>query len=342
MVNMTSSFTALPPEIRSIVYNLLLHDTLSNNHRLIYDGFCPSCITTTCQEPDKHAKVLPFASRKFNADKFPRTALYVHLADFGHLLRLGATCKVLRSEILGLVWSNADIFIKSDNLAKTLSHIFDDCLSTDCCNFIRTLKVDIPTPFKEQPDHTKQIVRLIHHRLPQLEKLILYPGREGPRHRLGFSRMAQSVFASLPPRIREDQIRSSLGFPHIGLSVLASLPLRISVEFRSYGNVRSSPPVSRPQPGIIPGFGFNPRPVRECPNQRDNELLHAVRSNREKRKQKKAEKKRRNEAVDGVEGTVETHSFGLNNQLSRTNTEQELGVENALEVTKRLRSLMLG
>ncbi|KAG9654338.1 hypothetical protein KCU64_g7281, partial [Aureobasidium melanogenum] len=157
------SFTALPPEIRSVVYTILLHDTLSNKKRLIYDGACPDCCTTSCQEPETHDKVLPFGSRKFNAHTFPHKTLYVYLADFGDLLRLAATCKLLRSEILGLVWSNADIFIKSNNLTKTLTHIFDDYLSTGCCKFISTLHVEIPRPVQEQPDgpdHTKQIVNL--------------------------------------------------------------------------------------------------------------------------------------------------------------------------------------
>ncbi|KAG9739888.1 hypothetical protein KCU73_g9360, partial [Aureobasidium melanogenum] len=55
-----------------------------------------------------------------------------------------------------------------------------------------------------------------------------------------------------------------------------------------------------------------------------------------------AEKKRRNEAIDGTEDTIDTHSSSLNTQLSEINTEQEIGVEDALEVTERLRSLMIG
>ncbi|KAG9604701.1 hypothetical protein KCU77_g710, partial [Aureobasidium melanogenum] len=309
MANMVSSFTALPPEIRSLVYNSLLHDTLSNNKRLIYDGACPECCTTSCQEPETHDKVLPFASRKFNALTFPHKTLYVHLADFGDLLRLAATCKVLRSEILGLVWSNADIFIKSNNLAKTLTHIFDDCLSTECCNSIRTLHVDIPRPTQEQPspDDTKQIVKLIHHRLPQLEKLILFLGK--------------------------DQSRFSLRFPQVAMSVLASLPSRISVEFRNHGQYRFS---------LRLRYTTGPQVSRESLNNQDKACLDAIRSRREKRKQKKAEKKRRDEAVDGLGDAVETHSSITSNQLSSTNTREELGLEDALEVTERLRSLMIG
>ncbi|KAG9859449.1 hypothetical protein KCU98_g67, partial [Aureobasidium melanogenum] len=307
MANMVSSFTALPPEIRSVVYNILLHDTLSNNKRLIYDGACPECCTTSCQEPKKHGKVLPFASRKFNAHTFPHKTLYVHLADFGDLLRLAATCKLLRSEILGLVWSNADIFIKSNNLAKTLTHIFDDCLSTECCNFIRTLHVDIPRPVQEEPDHTKQIVKLIHHRLPRLEELIL------------------SLF--------KDRNSYSLHFPQAAMSVLASLPSRINVQFRNYSQYNLSPHQQ---------YRINPQVGREYLNTRDEAYLDAIRSRRERRKQKKAEKKRRNEAVDGLGDAVETHSSIISNQLSSTNTREELGVEDALEVTERLRSLMIG
>ncbi|KAH0385870.1 hypothetical protein KCU92_g3129, partial [Aureobasidium melanogenum] len=310
MANMMSSFTALPPEIRSVVYNMLLHDTLSNKKRLIYDGACPDCCTTSCQEPEKHSKVLPFAYRKFNALTFPHKTLYVHLADFGDLLRLAATCKVLRSEILILVWSNADIFIKSNDLAKTLTHIFEDCLAIECCNFIRTLHIDIPRPVQEQPDgpdHTKQIVKLIHHRLPQLEELIL--------------------------SFNENRNRHSLRFSQVAMSMLASLPLRISVEFGKHGQDELSPP----QLGTI-----NPHAIRESAFKRDKALLDAIRSGREKRKQKKAEKKRRNEALAGLGDVVGTHSSSLNTQLSEINTEQEIGVEDALEVTERLRSLMIG
>ncbi|KAG9961824.1 hypothetical protein KCU61_g5268, partial [Aureobasidium melanogenum] len=101
------SFTALPPEIRSVVYSILLHDTLSNKKRLIYDGACPDCCTTSCQEPETHDKVLPFASRKFNALTFPHKTLYVHLADFGDLLRLAATCKLLRTSLTTASQPNA-------------------------------------------------------------------------------------------------------------------------------------------------------------------------------------------------------------------------------------------
>ncbi|KAH0350372.1 hypothetical protein KCU83_g5067, partial [Aureobasidium melanogenum] len=285
---MSSSFTALPPEIRSLVYNILLHDTLSNKKRLIYDGAC-----------------LP--RRKFNAHTFPHKTLYVHLADFGDLLRPAATCKVLRPEILTLVWSNADIFIKSNNLAESLTHVFDDCLSTECCNFIRTLHIDIPRPTEEQPDHTKQIVRLIHHRLTQLEKLILFLGK--------------------------DRSAYSLRFPQVAMSVLASLTLRISVEFRNHGQYGL--PLHRQ-------YITRPQLSRESLNNQDKAYLDAIRSRREMRKQKKAEKRRRNEAMYGLGDAVETHSATSSNLLASTNTQQELGVEDALEVTESLHSLMIG
>lgn len=117
------------------------------------------------------------------------------------------------------------------------------------------------------------------------------------------------------------------------MSVLASLPSRISVEFRNHGQYRFS---------LRLQYTTGPQVSRESLNNQDKADLDAIRSRRERRKQKKAEKKRRNEAVDGLGDAFEAHSSRMNNQLSSTNTREELGVEDALEVTERLRSLMIG
>ncbi|KAK6005707.1 hypothetical protein QM012_007349 [Aureobasidium pullulans] len=278
---MVPLFTALSAEIRSLVYDILLQDTLSSNERLIYYGSCP----------------------KPQACNLPTGKLYVHLADFSNLLRLAVTCKLLRSEILIIVWSNANIFIKFDDLARIMTHIFDDCRSTKCCHFFRTLQIDLPRLPKE-PDDIREIVKLIHRRLPQLEELTL------------------SLYA--------DKFRMSTPLAQATMSIVASISSRISIRFRNH-DLRDK--LLEPQ-----HYTTKLAVVCEHVDKKDKEHPENVVSKLQKRRQRRIEKKRK---LEGSGDTIDTGSATSNTQLSRTNTQQGLENEDALEVTRRLRSLMI-
>jgi hypothetical protein len=52
----------------------------------------------------------------------------IHLADVSDLLFLAATCRLLRSELLALAWSNADMTVRSPTLYMDLHCILYDRL----------------------------------------------------------------------------------------------------------------------------------------------------------------------------------------------------------------------
>lgn len=173
------SFTDLPPEIRLAIYKHPLQSTLEKTTRILYSGNdplrcgdTPHCIRhnqpfeRTCPE----GCVSFLDARIIYARDIQRAKYNIHHADNDDLIFLAATCRLLRADLLALIWSRADIHVMSPELHNELRWIFHDRLASESCNFIRTLLIDV----REQdwlPSETRKIVGLIRRRLPNLEKL---------------------------------------------------------------------------------------------------------------------------------------------------------------------------
>lgn len=96
------SFTNLPAEVRSLIYGFLLRDAVSECKYIVYYG----------RQGDMDKRVFEFFCREQRGLLFrDRNSTYARHVDISNLLKLAATCRLLRSEILFLAWSNADICI---------------------------------------------------------------------------------------------------------------------------------------------------------------------------------------------------------------------------------------
>lgn len=197
------SFTDLPPEIRLAIYRLVLQSTVSKTTRIYYrdqDTFdygeflyvrrSQSWMRTRRDE----APILACDIRR------PRYSIH----DIDELLFLASTCRLLRSELLALAWSNADVRIQSQELYNDLRYILCHRWSRGCCGFIRTLQLGLDANTCKSSG-TRKIAELIRHRLPQLEALTIY------------------INMDFDPRI-EDLTPS--------VRVLGILPVRVVVEFK--------------------------------------------------------------------------------------------------------------
>jgi hypothetical protein len=131
----------------------------------------------------------------------------IHLANIEDLLALAGACRLLRSEILSLAWSNADIYVKASPIYKELTCIFDNRLSAECCNFIRTLRIEIKDT-QWPPSEMRKMGQLITRRLPQLQTMFVV--------------------------IRSDGFRTSSDPPQKGLLALASVPLSVTIKILTY------------------------------------------------------------------------------------------------------------
>ncbi|KAI5198506.1 hypothetical protein AUEXF2481DRAFT_44274 [Aureobasidium subglaciale EXF-2481] len=199
-----SSFTDLAPEIRTSVYNILLRDSLANNQSILYYGRNPL-------RGHQLSRTSGRCKRQYTLNTLDRITFVpevearrvVHLENIDDLLNLAATCRLLHSDILAMAWSNADIHVGSDTLFKDLTCIFRDRLSTECCAFIHTLRLDIGER-QWSLSAVNKTASLITSCLPQL----------------------QSLFLMI-------DCRCDLRGPS-GLMALAGLPSQITVIFRYY------------------------------------------------------------------------------------------------------------
>lgn len=173
------SFLNLAPETRMTVYDFLLQSSLVSNKRISYISNnalhqreplgarrykLPSTI---------HENHLTFKGNKaIKKEKVTGAECNIHLADIDDLLSLAGTCRLIRSEILALAWSNADLSITSPALLPDLHYIFLHRLSSNTSIFIRSLQIKIE-PQAWSSKEMRTIVGLVHTRLPQLEELVL-------------------------------------------------------------------------------------------------------------------------------------------------------------------------
>lgn len=145
------SFLDLPPEVRLAIYRILLQSTLARNTRILYSGTnplrcgdTPHCIRH--KQPFEHIArglVSFLDARIIYARDIDRAKYNIHLADIDDLLFLAGTCRLLRSELLALAWSNADIHIESPESYNELDCIFYERLTSESCSFIRTLQYNV-------------------------------------------------------------------------------------------------------------------------------------------------------------------------------------------------------
>ncbi|KAI5237843.1 hypothetical protein E4T43_07827 [Aureobasidium subglaciale] len=195
-----SSFTDLAPEIRTSVYNLLLRDSLANNQRILYYGRNPlrgHQLSQTSGRCKRQYTLNTLERITFVPEVEARSV--VHLEDIDDLLNLAATCRILRSDILAMAWSSADIYVWSDTLIKDLTCIFGHRLSTECCAFIHTLRLDIGER-KWSLSAVNKTASLITSCLPQLQSLFLMIDYRSDFRRANEPSSLMAL-AGLPPQI---------------------------------------------------------------------------------------------------------------------------------------------
>ncbi|KAK6005845.1 hypothetical protein QM012_007487 [Aureobasidium pullulans] len=174
------SFLDLPPEIRLAIYKILLQSSLDKTTRILYSGTnalrcgdSPHCVRH--KQPFKYVAkgcVSFLDARIIYARDIDRAKYNIHLADIDDLLFLASTCRVSRSELLALAWSNANIRIESPEIYDELHCIFYDRLTSESCSSIRTLQHSINRS-QWWASESKKVVGLIRRRLPRLEQLIV-------------------------------------------------------------------------------------------------------------------------------------------------------------------------
>ncbi|KAH0007049.1 hypothetical protein KCU78_g11981, partial [Aureobasidium melanogenum] len=203
-----SSFLDLPPEIRLIIYNILLQSTLAKDTRILYfgdnplrSGIDPDCIRH--KQPFKRigpqGDIRFLDTKSILARHIARAQYTIHLADIDDLLFLASTSRLIRSELLALAWSSADVHIESPDGYKELHCVFYDRLTSESCTYIRTLQFSIDS-CQWSPSETIKVIELIRVRLPQVEQLIV-----NGTFRLGHGGKpfapGVAVLKSLPPHI---------------------------------------------------------------------------------------------------------------------------------------------
>lgn len=280
-----SPFLSLPPEIRLIIYKILLQSTLAKDTRILYSGDNPlRCRnyphSIRHKQPFQHIDQghIWFLDTKTLSARETRRAQYnIHHADLDDLLILASTCRLLRSELLALAWSNADIRIESPETYKELRCVFYNRLTSETCNSIRTLHFNIDEDTLV-PSKSRRIVELIIHQLPRLEQLVV-----------------------------NILLRGDLYIKHLAynVAVLGNLPLHIALELRHHLYWKFRP--SR----ILPSSAYSAdaKHKDESANAQLQSLRTQISLIRQKRKEKLARMEQEDQTGDVLEATVEMRSL---------------------------------
>ncbi|KAI5235308.1 hypothetical protein E4T43_09375 [Aureobasidium subglaciale] len=95
-------------------------------------------------EQDRTGRVTSLANVLFRYGPEVRKRA-VHHANIDGLLALGGTCRLLRSEVLPIAWSIADIsvYTPDNGFMDDIQYIFGHCLSEQTCKLIRTLYINV-------------------------------------------------------------------------------------------------------------------------------------------------------------------------------------------------------
>lgn len=273
------SFLSLPPEIRSIIYRIMLQSALANRTRILYSGKNP-----LRRRNPSHAirEKQPFQyltqgqiefldTKSFRAFVIHAAKYNIHLADIDDLLFLASTCRRLRSELLALAWSNADIRVESPVIDDELHYVFYNRLTSEACNFIRTLYIDVAQDTWVQSE-SREIVKLIINRLPRLEQLV--------------------VDIVMSYDIYDDSLGHSV-------EALRNLPICIAIELRHH------------EVATMPRAGYSEE--MECRDEWVNKYLQRLRKKdsltRQKRREEQSKKEQGDQLSDALEATVEMRSL---------------------------------
>lgn len=281
------SLINLPSEIRLLVYDFLLYDALSDNICIIYRGCKRDSDNQIFFETSRTGKNI-----LFHAMIKPQ----IWHIDICNLLNLAATRHRFRSELLFLAWSNADIHINPKNkepetLMQYAEFIFNNRLSKICCNFIRTLHINI-LEITWEPRHTRAIAEIIHRCLPRLEKLTVQVVCEWP----GFG----------------------TGRPQKALCALGILARHIAVELRTE--------FIRPFLFMSVGQQLSDTQIRARQQKRaraDAAYLDAIRSQGQRRRSTKMAREQNDEFLDILQDTVDIRSQSLSSKPSGIDLQQQ-------------------
>jgi hypothetical protein len=205
------SFTDLPPEIRWAIYETPLQSTLAKTTRILYSGKdplrcgdTPHCIrhNQPFKRNGRDGKIEFLDARIIYARDIRRAKYKIHHADLDDLVPLASTCRLVRSDLLAFAWSRAEIHITSPELHTELHCIFFDRLTSESCNFIRTLEIDVHDR-DWLPSEMRKIIGLIRRRIPQLEKLSVNIHLTLTHDRVPFA-SGLAAFRILPPSVALD------------------------------------------------------------------------------------------------------------------------------------------
>ncbi|KAG9991601.1 hypothetical protein KCU98_g69, partial [Aureobasidium melanogenum] len=201
-----ASLTGLPPELRTVIYTYLLEDGLASGKRIVYchddDQYNDLDFSSLNQhsgdqddtQPESEPVGWTRSAMQYTKNYQARiTSLIdvrytygpdvlkraIHHADVDDLLALASTCHRIRTEVLPLAWSNADITIYTPNnhFKDDAFHIFGRCLSSDTCALIRNIHIDVGTDRWSASDVSKTS-NFIMNRLTHLKDLHVSVARE--------------------------------------------------------------------------------------------------------------------------------------------------------------------
>ncbi|KAG9857804.1 hypothetical protein KCU98_g377, partial [Aureobasidium melanogenum] len=280
------SFLELPTEVRLMIYKILLQSTLAKNIRILYSGDNPLRCGHTFPDCVRHKQTfkrigsqgpIEFVdARTIIVNAIIWAEYNIHFADIDDLLFLASTCRLLRSELLALAWSNADVHIQSPENYNELHHVFYQRLTSESCKFIRTLQINLDHD-QWWPSESIKVVELIRVRLPQLEQLI----------------------------VNGDFKSGSDGKPFApGVAALRTLPSHIAVELRT---VPADKFLTRTRwDAICPGFLARRDGHMNAHLQY---LRTGFRSLRQERREKLARMEQGDQVCDILETTVEMRSL---------------------------------
>lgn len=128
------SFLDLPPETRVIFYDSLLSSSRSSKERILagVNNFHLERASGLVRKKSvyrvQHDHIRFDGSRSTFLWGMIGARCNIHLADVSDLIFLAATCRLPRSELLALAWSNADMAVRSPTLYMDLHCILYDRL----------------------------------------------------------------------------------------------------------------------------------------------------------------------------------------------------------------------
>ncbi|KAI5198581.1 hypothetical protein E4T39_06673 [Aureobasidium subglaciale] len=231
-------FTDLAPELRLIIYDHLLQDAFASNKRVVYsfedgqqtdvelmnmlsifegddsdldeDNVPVTAWTrdTMEYEQDRTVRITSLVDVLFRYGPDVRKRA-VHHVNIDDLLAVASTCRLVRSEVLRIAWSNADIsvYTPENGFKDDIQYIFGHCLSEETCKMILTLYIDVGKS-DWSAACVSETARFITKRLPNLKVLTIAISH---RYTTG-----------------GDEVLDT------GLMALTSLPLTISIEIVAY------------------------------------------------------------------------------------------------------------